>query len=94
MATTSLKIPNDVKQRAVVAAQKQGVSPHAFMVDAIRVMATAADKRAQFVAEALTSREETLQSGSGFAAAEVSAHLLARAQGKTPARPKVVSWRA
>jgi hypothetical protein len=94
MSTTSLKIPNEIKQLAVVAALQQGVSPHAFMVDAIRVMATAAEKRAQLVADALASREATLKSGTGFAAAEVSAYLIERSQGKNPARPKAVSWRA
>ena len=94
MSTTSLKIPDEVKQLAVMAAQKQGVSPHAFMVDAIRVMAIAANKRAQFVADALASREETLKSGNGYAAADVNAYLIERAQGKNPARPKTASWRA
>lgn len=94
MSTTSLKIPNEIKQLAVIAAQQQGVSPHAFMVDAIRVIATAAEKRAQLVTEALSAREEALKSGNGFAAAEVKTYLLERAQGKTPARPKAVTWRA
>ena len=94
MSTTSLKIPNDVKQLAIAVAQQQGVSPHAFMVDAIRAMATAADKRAQFTAEALIAREDALKSGSGYAAADVKTYLLARTQGKIPARPSEKSWRA
>ena len=93
MATTSLKIPNEVKQLAIVVAQQQGITPHAFMVEAIRVMATAADKRVQFVADAVTSREETLKSGEGYAASEVHSYLLDRAEGKTPARPRLKSWR-
>ena len=93
MSTTSLKIPDDVKQQVIAAAQHQGVTPHAFMVDAIRVMATAADRRAQFVADAVTSREETLKAGKGYAAADVRAYLLARTQGKTPANPKAKTWR-
>ena len=35
MATTSLKLPDDLKQRAAKAAHELGVSPHAFMVSAI-----------------------------------------------------------
>ncbi len=88
-----MKIPDDVKRLAIAVAQQQGVSPHAFMVDAIKVMATAADKRAQFIAEAVTAREDALKSGSGYAAVEVKAYLLARTQGKTPARPSAKSWR-
>ncbi len=79
---------------AVIAvAQRQGLTPHAFMVDAIRVMATAADKRAEFVAEAVKSREETLKSGKGFVAAEVKAYLLERTRGQSATRPKAKSWR-
>ena len=35
MSTTWLKLPDELKQRAVAAAAKIGVSPHAFMVHAI-----------------------------------------------------------
>ena len=31
MATTSLKLSDELKQRAIAAAEKKGVSPHAFM---------------------------------------------------------------
>jgi hypothetical protein len=94
MSTTSLKVPIEVKQLVAAVARQKGVTTHAFMVDAIRVMATAADKRAQFVAEAVASREETQSSGKGYDVAEVKAYLLERAQGKTIARPKAKSWRA
>lgn len=46
MATTSLKLPDDVKQLAVAAAQRRGMTPHAFMVGAIRRAASAAEIRA------------------------------------------------
>lgn len=93
MSTTSLKVPIDVKQLAVAVARRQGITTHAFMVDAIRVMATAADKRAQFVDDAVASRNETQSSGKGYDAAEVKAYLFERTQGKTIARPKAKSWR-
>jgi hypothetical protein len=93
MSTTSLKLPEDVKQLAVAAAKRQGVTPHAFMVDAIRAAAAAAEKRAAFVAEATASRAQTLKSGKGYDAAEVHAYVRARAQGKAASRPKARSWR-
>ena len=93
MSTTSLKIPSEIKKLAMAAAQQQGVTTHAFMVDAIRVMATAADQRAQFVADAVAAREETLKSGKGYAASEVNAYLLERVQDKTASRPSAKSWR-
>lgn len=93
MSTTSLKLPEDIKQLAVAAAKRQGVTPHAFMVDAIRVAAVAAEKRAAFVSDALASRAETLESGKGYAADEVHAYIKARARGKTVSKPKARAWR-
>lgn len=93
MTTTSLKLPEDVKQLAMAAAKQQGVTPHAFMVEAIRAAAVAAEKRAAFVADALASRNETLESGEGYAAAEVHAYIRARASGEVVSKPKAKPWR-
>lgn len=94
MSTTSLKLPEDVKQLAVAAAKHRGITPHAFMVDAIRLAAAAAEKRAEFVASAKASRIETLESGKGYKAADVHAYLRSRAQGKVTAKPKAKLWRS
>ena len=94
MSTTSLKLPEDVKQLAVAAAKQQGVSPHAFMVDAIRAAATAAERRAQFVSDAVASRAEAIKSDKGYAADEVHAYLRGRAQGKNVPKPRAKSWRS
>lgn len=94
MSTTSLKLPDDVKQQAAAAAEKQGVTLHAFMVDAIRNAATNAERRAQFVADAVAARQQALETGKAYAADEVHTYLLARAQGKSAARPRAKSWRA
>ena len=52
MSTTSLKLPDELKQRAIAAAEKRGLSPHAFMIQAIDLAATAAEQRASFVSDA------------------------------------------
>jgi predicted transcriptional regulator len=92
MPTTSLKLSEDLKHRAVAAAEKKGVSPHAFMVNAIEQAATAAERRASFVGEALAAREQMLSSGKGYDAREVHDYLTARISGKRPAKPKAKSW--
>ena len=92
-STTSLKLHEDVKQLAIAAATHLGVTPHAFMVDAIRVAAVAAEKRAAFVADAFASRAEAIESGQGYSAAEVHAYISARASGKTVNKPRAKSWR-
>ena len=93
MSTTSLKLPDDLKQRAVAAAQTQGVSPHAFMVQAIELAATAAEQRSSFVADALAARKQLLRSGKGYDADAVHGYLKARVAGRKAARPKAKSWR-
>lgn len=93
MSTTSLKLPDDLKQQAAAAARLQGVTPHAFMVDAIRLAAAAAQQRAELVADALEARAAMLRSGKGYDAQEVHAYLRARAAGKPVPKPKAKSWR-
>lgn len=93
MATTSLKLPAATKQRATLAAQKQGISPHAFMVSAIEQAAITAETRAQFVVEAAAARAEMLKSGKGYAAGEVHAYVRGRLAGKKPTKPRARSWR-
>jgi hypothetical protein len=93
MSTTSLKLPDDVKKLAVAAARYQGVSPHAFMVDAIRTVASAAERRKVFVSDALAAKADFDRTGKGYDASEVHAYIKQRAQGKKAARPKAKSWR-
>lgn len=92
MSTTSLKLSDELKQRAVAAAEKRGVSPHAFMVDAIEQAASAAEQRAGFVNEALAAREQALETGKGYDARQVHAYLRERIAGKKSPKPKARSW--
>ena len=93
MSTTSLKLPDELKQRAIAAAEKRGLSPHAFMIHAIDQAATAAEQRASFVSDAQAAREQMLATGKGYDASEVHAYLKARLSGDKPAKPKARSWR-
>lgn len=92
MPTTSLKLSDELKQRAVAAAEKSGVSPHAFMVRAIEQAATAAEQRAAFVAEAQAARDQMLTTGKGYDATEVHAYLKSRIAGNKTAKPRAKSW--
>jgi len=94
MATTSLKLSEELKQRAVAAAEKSGVSTHAFMVQAIEQAATAAERRASFVGEALSARAQMLRTGKGYDPDEVHAYLKARVSGRKTAKPKARSWQS
>jgi hypothetical protein len=94
MATTSLKLPEDVKERAAAAAKRRGVTTHAFMVDAIRLAASAAERRAGFVAEAVTARKALKKSGVGYRASDVHAYLGRRIHGEAARKPKAKPWRS
>lgn len=94
MSTTSLKLPDDLKERAVAAAKRQGITTHAFMVEAIKMAAKNAEDRVLFVDEARAARKAMLKSGEGFDAGEVHAYIRVRAAGETTARPKAKPWRA
>lgn len=92
MSTTSLKLSDELKQRTAAAAAKRGVSPHAFMVQAIEQAATAAEQRADFVSEANAARKQMLDSGEGYDATQVHAYLKARVTGTAAAKPKGRPW--
>jgi predicted transcriptional regulator len=94
MATTSLKLPDELKERAIAIAHDLGITPHAFMVEAIRQAAAAAEKRAQFIADAKAARKEMLKTGRGYDADEVHSHLRDRVAGSKSTRPKAKSWRS
>ena len=94
MATTSLKLSDELKQRTAALAQRQGVSPHAFMVEAIEHAAAAAERRAGFLEEAQAAREQMLKTGEGLEAGEVHAYLKSRVNHRQAPRPKVKSWQS
>ena len=93
MSTTSLKLPDNLKARAAAAAKTRGVTPHAFMVQAIQRAATAAELRARFVADAESARKRVRKSGKGYAADEVHVYLRAKVRGVSARRPKAKPWR-
>lgn len=93
MSTTSLKLPDELKRRAANAAQELGISPHAFMVDAIRQAAHAVELRATFVAQARQARTEMLEDGDGHTAEDVRTYLRRRLEDGQAGRPTKKPWR-
>ncbi len=93
MSTTSLKLPDDLKARAALAAKARGVSAHAFMLDAIRELTTATEQRARFVADAHAARQQALTSGLGYAADDVHQYLRDKVAGSPVKAPKANAWR-
>lgn len=92
MATTSLKLSDELKARAQLAAEHQGLSPHAFMVQAIEQLTAKAELRADFVANALAARKHMQETGIAYAAEDVHEYIRARIRGESPSFPKPTSW--
>lgn len=90
MATTTLKLPEALKERVSSAADAVGKSPHAFMVDAIMAQTALAERRAVFVTSARTAEQEVAEYGLVYDADEVFSYLHDRLKGKSAKRPKAI----
>jgi predicted transcriptional regulator len=93
MSTTLLKLPDELNQRAIDAAQALGISPHTFMVNAIRQAVHAVEQRAAFIVQARDARAEMLAEGQGYAADDVRTYLRSRLTDPAAARPAKTPWR-
>lgn len=87
-ASTTLKIPADLKERVVQAAAAAGKSPHAFMVEAIELQTQLAERRRTFVESALAAEQEVAQYGLVYDGDEVLSYLKARLEDKKVSRPR------
>jgi len=89
-ATTTLKLPEELKERIAFAAQASGKSPHAFMLEALEAQARLAEMRQSFIADAVASGADVDAGGALYAMEEVQAYIAARTSGKPAKRPKPV----
>ena len=91
--STTLKLPPELKRRIAKIVEATGQSPHAFMVDAIRLRAEQAEKRRAMVDAADEAREEVERTGRVYDWQEVREHYRAKLQGDKTTKPKPRSWR-
>jgi len=89
-ATTTLKLPDDLKARIASAAEQAGKSPHAFMVEALQMQTELAERRREFVESALLAEQEVAQYGLVYDADEVFSYLRDRLSGHPAQEPKPV----
>ncbi len=90
MSTTTLKLPEDLKQRIAAVAADAGKSPHAFMVEALAAQTALAERRRVFVAAAHAAVQEGAQYRLVSDADEVFGYLQDKLKGKRTRRPKAV----
>lgn len=93
MATTSIKLPDALKDRVRSIAEARSTSVHAFLVSSVQDAVDAAEQQISFLADAKAAEAQMRDSGQGYDAADVHRHLKARARGDQSQRPQSESWR-
>lgn len=93
MATTTLKLPEELKARIASAAQAAGKAPHAFMIEALSAQTALAERRQAFVASAMAAEQEVAQFGLVYDADEVFSYLRARLDGESAKWPETEKLR-
>jgi len=94
MAATSLKLPDDLKERLERLAAHANKTPHAFMVEVLAREAERSELRERFAAEAAQSERQALSGGKTYALDETFDYLEKRVAGNKTRRPKARAWRA
>jgi predicted transcriptional regulator len=87
MATTTIRIPDDLKARVAAAARREGKSAHSFILEAIAEKAEQEERRTDFDAVAERRFAEIVASGKTVPWGEMRAYLEDRLAGKAARRP-------
>jgi hypothetical protein len=87
-ATTSLKLPDDLKKTIAKVAAFEGKTAHALMVDTQQAAMEDALVRQQIYADGEAAYQGALRSNAVYAGADVKAYVMARVKGGTPVRPQ------
>jgi len=85
--TTTLKLTDDLKARIGPLAEAAGKTTHAWMVEALEAQAALAEMREAFIADAMAAAADVDSGGALYAAEDVHAYIVARAQGRSARRP-------
>lgn len=90
MATTSLKLPDTLKERIVKLASDANKTAHAFMIEAIAEKATREEQQRAFMARAEASLQHYKETGIAYDADEVMAYCRAKIQGIELPKPQPI----
>jgi len=88
--TTSLKIPDELKERVANIAPSVAQTPHAYMVEAIAEKVARDEKREAFLATARESSAHFKRTGIAYTFDDAMRYFFDRAAGKNPAKPKPI----
>lgn len=88
MSTTTIRLPQELKERVARAAQRAGTTAHSFIVEAIAEKAAQEELRSDFGDVAEQRYAEIVESGKTVPWKEMRQYLQRRVSGKKAVRPK------
>ena len=88
MSTTTIRLPQDLKERVARAAERAGTTAHSFMLDAIAEKADQEERRGEFQNTAERRYSEIVASGNTVPWNEMRRYLERRLTSDKIARPK------
>ncbi|HVY22819.1 MAG TPA: hypothetical protein VG962_05655 [Steroidobacteraceae bacterium] len=94
MTATSIKLPDDLKRRIDKLAGSINMTPHAFMLEALKKETEQMELRQRFAADSARSEKQAFSSGKAYTLDSAFDFLESRAAGKKVRRPRMHSWRA
>lgn len=93
-ATTTIRLPEELKGRIASAAERAGKTTHSFIIEAITEKAELEEQRAGFDLEADARFSKIVESGNTVAWSDMRTYLQQRVNGEMPARPPLKKKRA
>ena len=88
MSTTTIRLPQDLKERVARAAERAGTTAHSFILEAIAEKAEQEERRGEFQNTAEQRYAEIVASGKTVPWTEMRRYLERRLTGKKIVRPK------
>ncbi|MEO5699268.1 MAG: DUF1778 domain-containing protein [Casimicrobiaceae bacterium] len=88
MSTTTIRLPQDLKERIARAAERAGTTAHSFMLEAIAEKAEQDERRGEFQETAEGRYAGIVASGKTVPWSEMRRHLERRLSREKSARPK------
>jgi predicted transcriptional regulator len=88
MSTTTIRLPQDLKERVARAAERAGTTAHSFILEAIAAKAEQEERRGEFQNTAEQRYAEIVASGKTVPWNEMRRYLERRVAGNKIARPK------
>ena len=87
MSTTTIRLPDELKNRVARAAKRAGTTSYNFILEAIAEKAEMVEQRNDFIAVAETRYANIVESGKTIPWKDMQRHLADRMAGKRSPRP-------